>query len=1738
MAKQARAAVTLKKEKKAKKVPTPKPAKETKKAKAGEKVKAKQKAPPSRAPKKVPLRAASKVEPARGKGKIPAQTYKSPEIFIKQLIQEAAPHYEWGNYARKKWQIAAPSSRAIAMLTGPERLALFRETLRLLAVLQAAPPTPYEALLGNVAALRKALKKDRLDKTSKFLLLKIQHQLLEETLPFEDEDLLLLFRELDYPRFNRYWHPLDGAVNALATACTIRQPAPELCQHVEHVAARVLERYDTKVERTLAAQLRQLVVQPASDALPAAASAAVAFSAPPTKLSPAAMQAQKHLERFLNQTSAQANKLSHSFGKKKDLPAYDEALALPPEVQLELIKDACQRYQFMAASMEQYAEINAGGSIGERSVSALYTGAIGVLLRGLVKKGLPLEEEHLLLLLQLTHQDEFGLNWLPVCEFLTLIERHALLQPLSQELQSSLKKLSKRLDVYRNYKLHRQQKARVVKLLDDARESMVYESPPISVSPRELLERYLQQDYAQRMQLQNSSGDRTELPAFDEALELPRAAQRELLLECCQHLLNYITSLNDIPDKESPEYRELDSQAHYEARGIVTLQEALVQKNLPLGDADFVQLIDSTNQHFFSYTNLPIDEFLEPLEHFAVLQPLSSALQQSLKKLAENLDAYEYYRLHRQQKARVVKLLEDAKSSTANEPIAFAAETIAIAAERVPQKNTALQQLLDRYLEQTNAQAAAAQNSLGDPTKLPAFAESLALPPAAQLELLREICQRLTALVQTLQQLDADNSPEYFRRRNEAQRSASASFQLLGTLAAQQLPLAEDDFVNLFAFTQQAEFGYTQIRFSDFLTALERYAALNPLSPRLRQSLERSAARFKELAGHKVYGQQLARVEKLLKKAIPVMEPTTSPATVPAADPQVASKARELLAQFGQQIWGKNEPRYSFGGGTLAAEPAGKAILALPPAEQTIVIAEALAFARKYDALPMLESSNPTVDFYRKDVQGMTYAAWIVQTAICSMLRRPLPLTEAGLIELLSWAAESPNFRTHLLQIDKLHTALNHFVVEHGATPALKAAVQAFLRRFYSVWTSRDDRKTAQHLEALVSMLKGPNIQPGEAWSDAALADLAQMKDKQASAWNSLLLYCQDGGEKKFTPKFRKEAEPLLKAVGRDRFRETITRWFPLVDKPRTQPQTRRSEYEPDYDQLLLDPHVDLLRGLVWCCGFEEDADLARAVMRLALSCYRKIPGKGPRLVSLGNACVTALGMMPGKTPIGQLAVLKVKIKFGTAQKEIEKAFNAAALRENLPRDEVEELAVPTYGLTEIGRAEEVLGDYTATLSIDGSDIALEWSKAGKPLKSLPAAVKTEHGEEVKELQTALKDLRTMLPAQRERLDGLFLLQKSWPLAVWRERYLDHPLVGTLARRLIWTFTTAGKTTDGAWHDGALRGVDGKELNLAESTTVAIWHPIGHSIDEIVAWRDWLEARRIVQPFKQAHREVYLLTDAERRTQVYSNRFAAHIIRQHQFNALALGRGWKNKLRLMVDDTYPPAIRLLPLWNLRAEFWIEGIGDDYGVDTNEAGAYLRLATDQVRFYELEAQVAQAHAGGGGYDLSRVTAEPLPLEQIPPLVLSEILRDVDLFVGVASVGNDPNWNDGGPDGRHVEYWNRYSFGELSQTASTRRVILEKLLPRLKIAAKCRLEERFLRVEGTKRNYRIHLGSGNILMEPNDQYLCIVPKQSTETRENLFLPFEGDNMLSIILSKALLLAADDKIKDTTIISQIDR
>lgn len=797
--------------------------------------------------------------------------------------------------------------------------------------------------------------------------------------------------------------------------------------------------------------------------------------------------------------------------------------------------------------------------------------------------------------------------------------------------------------------------------------------------------------------------------------------------------------------------------------------------------------------------------------------------------------------------------------------------------------------------------------------------------------------------------------------------------------------------------------------------------------------------------------------------------------------------------------------------------PAGKALLAGEPADQVRAILESFKSGRRLDRSQWLQSR----------------AILVLRN---QLLRRKLPFTAEQIDQL---AAE---FRTQRLtgSGSQILTVLERYFGEHGELPPTTVAALKTARS--ERITMSEIQKLAARIDALLGIKETLPLHPGEAWSDVAISDIEGMPTDAKNAWMALLTHCQSASSGKPAKKWLNEGRKILDRVGEKSFVMHLVRWLPLVDKPRTQPLDQHYHvWWPDTSLVIIEPHADILKGLTWCCSLIESRELARALAGLAVSGYRKIPQVGPRLIKVGNAAVWALGNMPGRDAIGHLAYLKVKITFGTARKQIEMALTAAAEREGLPRDEIEEMSVPAYGLTEVGLLEQALGEFTARLAvIKVGKSELTWLKPdGKPQKSVPAAVKADFGDELKELKASGKDIDKMLVAQRDRIDTLFLERKSWPLATWRERYLDHPLVGVVARKLIWRFTTGKTIADGIWHDGKLVDHFGHEIKgLGDKTAVSPWHPTGEPLESVLQWRNFIEEHEIRQPFKQAHREVYLLTDAERNTRTYSNRFAAHLLKQHQFNALCGVRGWKNRLRLMVDDDYEAPHKLLPEWGLRAEFWVEGAGGEYGTDTTESGSFLHLATDQVRFYKIDAAQNYAHASGGGYRAGwrQMSAEPVPLEEIPPLALSEVMRDIDLFVGVASVGNDPQWVDGGREGRYRDYWSHYSFGDLSATAQTRKDVLEKLIPRLKIADRCSFSDRFLVVRGDWRTYKIHLGSGNILMEPNDEYLCIVPKASMESGDSLYLPFEGDRTLSIVISKALLLADDTKITDPTITRQI--
>ncbi|HEX2642214.1 MAG TPA: DUF4132 domain-containing protein, partial [Thermoanaerobaculia bacterium] len=588
----------------------------------------------------------------------------------------------------------------------------------------------------------------------------------------------------------------------------------------------------------------------------------------------------------------------------------------------------------------------------------------------------------------------------------------------------------------------------------------------------------------------------------------------------------------------------------------------------------------------------------------------------------------------------------------------------------------------------------------------------------------------------------------------------------------------------------------------------------------------------------------------------------------------------------------------------------------------------------------------------------------------------------------------------------------------------------------------------------------------------------------------------------------------IVEKIGTEEFRLLAGRILSRIGEPRSRPPRDDPHAEPT---LIGEADSDLLRGLVWMAGRVADRELAAALGQTAETCFKKVEGIGPRSLKIGNACLQALAQAQEPSAVARISRLKARARHASVRDRIDQTLGELARRQGVTVDEIEERGVPDFGLQEVGIRRLTLGGFTVEILANGpGDVALRWLRAdGSVQKSVPAAVKAEHADELKSIQRAVKEIASLLAGQRGRIERLFLISRDWDLSTWRERYLDHPLVGILARRLIWRFRREGTDRLGLWRDGEIVDSAGAPLTgLDDTARVSLWHPLESPPETVRVWRTSLEQNQITQPFKQAHRETYILTDAELQTATYSNRFAAHILKQHQFAALCRQRGWQYRLQGAWDSDDTP-FRLVPEHDLRVEFWVDP-PEDYDDDLSENNIFLNISTDQVRFCDL-------------------AGVPRPLDQVSPLLFSELMRDIDLFVGVTSIGNDPNWVDG--DRMGAGYWQQYSFGDLSASAQIRRDVLERLVPRLKIAGRCTLTDRFLVVRGDLRTYRIHLGSGNILMEPNDQYLCIVrDSQPSRNAETMVLPFEGDTTLSLILSKAFLLADDARITDTTILRQI--
>lgn len=789
---------------------------------------------------------------------------------------------------------------------------------------------------------------------------------------------------------------------------------------------------------------------------------------------------------------------------------------------------------------------------------------------------------------------------------------------------------------------------------------------------------------------------------------------------------------------------------------------------------------------------------------------------------------------------------------------------------------------------------------------------------------------------------------------------------------------------------------------------------------------------------------------------------------------------------------------------------------------------ETSAWKAKNPALSALRDSGPEIQlaFLKQSFEWLKAEAQAHRNfRVChtmseaiqmAMEKAPKPLPADVVLKLLS------EFRQQF-SMARLYFPFGQFLsllTRDQVTDEIRDELRKLHLQFAPSPTGKIDKHTEQTRNLIGELMRvegEKQLDPGRGpWSQIVFDEVKEKDEITRTGWEALLEHCRTLEQTAPGAKWNKRGREMTAALGETEAVSTMLRWIALGPTP-DQPKEARSPIEDSAYQ----------KGIVWCLGFSKEREVAIAIADFAIACLRKIPMLGAVSQKVGFAGVQVLGLMDCPEAVSQLTRLRAKVKYSVARRLIEKSLRQAAERRGLSVDELEDICVTRYGLDAHGVIELVVGDAKASVKLcaDGR-VGVTWRNAdGKLGKSAPSHVKKTFAKEVRSVSALAKELEQAYLAQRLRLELSFVATRSIPPSHWREYFIDHPLLGFLGRRLIWVFSNdQGGERSGMWCNGDVCDAAGQPLDLSEANKVRLWHPLSCDADEVQRWRERIFTAGIRQPFRQAFREFYQVTDDERQTRMYSNRFAGVFMRQHQLASLCRARGWEYRLMgTGFDGCNVPTKRLGP-WNMDVEFHVDlppdrdtSLRDSALAEQSGAGINLFIGSDQVRFYRDRREVA--------------------VDEVPAIVYSEVMRDVDLFTSVCAIGEDETWRDQGDRGTGI-FSRRFEIHEMSAVVALRAEILSRVLPHTPIADRCKIERTHLEVRGQLGTYRILLGwaAAALVTDSGIRWLRIPQKILDSVQLDLAaLPIELDYRTEVVLRKAYVLANDWKIDSPDLVRQ---
>lgn len=234
---------------------------------------------------------------------------------------------------------------------------------------------------------------------------------------------------------------------------------------------------------------------------------------------------------------------------------------------------------------------------------------------------------------------------------------------------------------------------------------------------------------------------------------------------------------------------------------------------------------------------------------------------------------------------------------------------------------------------------------------------------------------------------------------------------------------------------------------------------------------------------------------------------------------------------------------------------------------------------------------------------------------------------------------------------------------------------------------------------------------------------------------------------------------------------------------------------------------------------------------------------------------------------LAQVQSIALKCKYKPVQEHAQALLEGVALARNLTPDQLEDLLVPTLGLSDDGT---LVLDYGTRHFIGWVDERLKpylADSSGDALKELPKAAKDDDQDMAKRANETWSEFRAELkPAsklQLARLENAMIIERRWSSKDFKSLVVTSPLLQNVVRGLVWGIFSKNGELQQSFRvapDCTLADASGEAVTLADNALVGIPHPLtlGASVD---SWMRSFTQSKQGQPFPQLVRKTYRQND-------------------------------------------------------------------------------------------------------------------------------------------------------------------------------------------------------------------------------------------------------------------------------------